>query len=113
MEQITVDRRITTRRNGRQGGRRTTDRAASPASIAICPRCRHDATILAGEAEGGWWFVCDSCDNLWDQRLAAKRPPVELEVASPRRTSRLERASGSRLSNAALSWWKFAVGRPG
>jgi hypothetical protein len=113
MQQITVDRRITTRRCGRQGGRRATDRAASSSSVARCPRCRQSATILAGEAEGGWWFVCDSCDNLWDQRLAANRPPLELEVASTRSTSRPERASGSRLSNAALSCWRFAVGRPG
>jgi hypothetical protein len=23
---------------------------------------------LAGEAEGGWRFVCLACDHLWDQR---------------------------------------------
>jgi hypothetical protein len=23
---------------------------------------------LAGEADGGWWFVCMACDHLWDQR---------------------------------------------
>jgi hypothetical protein len=24
--------------------------------------------MLAGESDGGWWFVCAACDHLWDER---------------------------------------------
>jgi hypothetical protein len=24
--------------------------------------------VTAGESEDGWWFVCLTCDHLWDQR---------------------------------------------
>src|SRR5262245_60812619 len=108
MEPITVDRRISTRRHGRRGGRRATDQPASSTTTPLCPRCRQDATVLAGEAEGGWWFVCESCDCLWDQRLLANRSP-EKEVTSNQAASPAEPRSWR--SSAALSWLRFASGR--
>ena len=71
MQQITDDRRISSRRNGRHGGRRATDQPVNSLTIPVCPCCGLASTILAGEAEGGWWFLCDSCDHLWNQRCHA------------------------------------------
>jgi hypothetical protein len=113
MQQIVVDRRVSNRRTDRPGGRRSTDHPVESSSSPDCPCCGHHATILAGESEGGWWFVCESCDHLWDQRLVGNRAS-ELEVASAETRSRLEDPqSRSRLSSAALSWWRVALGRTG
>ena len=71
MQQVFIDNRIASRRSARGGGRRATDRPVSSTTRPVCPCCGQRSTILAGEADGGWWFVCDSCDNLWDQRLCA------------------------------------------
>jgi hypothetical protein len=69
MPETAVERRGSIRRNVRPGGRRATDRRAARATTPECPNCRRaGAAVLAGEAEGGWWFVCEICDHLWDQR---------------------------------------------
>jgi hypothetical protein len=112
MQQITIDRRVSSRRTGRPGGRRATDQPVTSTTTPVCPDCRQSATVLAGESDGGWWFVCDSCDYLWDQRLVANRPLSEFDLA-PGFTTRSKPPSGSWLSTAALSWWKLALGRPG
>lgn len=103
MKDVTVDRRISTRRAGRQSGRRSTDRPASSTASPRCPRCQQNVTILAGEAEGGWWFVCDACDHLWNRRLLLNQPIPQPDVTL--------RQSGSWLSSAASSCWRFALGR--
>lgn len=111
MQQIVVDRRVSNRRTDRAGGRRATDHPVNSSARPDCPCCGHDATILAGEAEGGWWFVCESCDHLWDQRLVGNRTS-EPDIASCDTGDRLkEPQSGPRLSSTALSWWRVALGR--
>lgn len=71
MQHMSTDRRTPSRRC-RGGGRRWTDAPVDPAVIPTCPTCRTaDMALLAGEAEGGWWFVCLACDHLWDQRQLA------------------------------------------
>ena len=72
MKESVVDRRTSTRRAGRAGGRRATDVPAAGTALPDCPKCRRAGiAMLAGEAEGGWWFVCFGCDHLWDQRRRA------------------------------------------
>ena len=66
-----IERRASDRRASRGGGRRTTDPKSRPFDPPVCPMCRTAGMAsLAGESEGGWWFVCLSCDYLWDQRQA-------------------------------------------
>jgi hypothetical protein len=70
---IATDRRTSNRRSSRGGGRRSIDPPATPADTPICPACQAEgAAILAGEADGGWWFVCLACDSLWDEREREK-----------------------------------------
>lgn len=70
MQQIAADRRTFNRRSFRGGGRRVTDPPSGPIGVPTCPTCRTvGVSLLAGEAEGGWWFVCLGCDYLWNQRL--------------------------------------------
>ncbi len=101
MQQFSVDRRISSRRIGREGGRRAPDRPVSASLTPVCPGCGQNATILAGEADGGWWFVCDSCDHLWDQRSAGDRTSNDRKVDSDKTRSRTEREA---LSRKTLSW---------
>ena len=69
MRQTEVDRRTRDRRRARGGGRRLSDSPPGAASSPACPNCRKTGVALqAGEAEGGWWFVCSDCDHMWDQR---------------------------------------------
>jgi hypothetical protein len=69
MTQITTDRRISSRRASRGGGRRTTDPPAVSLGVPTCQMCRKPGVaLLAGESEGGWWFVCLACDHLWNER---------------------------------------------
>jgi hypothetical protein len=69
MSQTAVSRRTSTRRSSRGSGRRATDQPKPTPSAPYCPACRKpDVAWLAGEAEGGWWFVCLECDHMWDQR---------------------------------------------
>jgi hypothetical protein len=69
MRQTEIDRRTRDRRRARGGGRRLSDSPSSAASSPACPNCRKTAVaVQAGEAEGGWWFVCADCDHMWDQR---------------------------------------------
>ena len=61
------------RRASRRGGRRLTDLPGRPFYQPTCPTCHETCTaVLAGESDGGWWFVCLSCDYLWDQRQATR-----------------------------------------
>ena len=110
MPHVTVDRRISSRRTGRQGGRRATDQPITSTTTPVCSRCGHSAAILAGEAEGGWWFVCDACDHMWNQRLVANRLFSELDIVSGA-TTRSKSPAGSWLPSAALTWWRLALGR--
>lgn len=69
MLQITPERRGADRRSPRGGGRRATDLTSRPLERPACPMCRESGrAALAGESDGGWWFVCLACDHLWDQR---------------------------------------------
>lgn len=111
MRVVTLDRSLPTRRNGRDGGRRRADQPGSSTVAPSCPRCRGGSPILAGEAEGGWWFVCDACDHLWDQRtlVNCRMSPRDnaTDVTAPS-----ESRSGSWLSNVTSSW-RVALGRSG
>ena len=111
MQQITVDRRVSSRRSARSGGRRSTDRQISSTATPVCPCCGQHDTVLAGEAEGGWWFVCDTCDHLWDQRRVRTDAAPEILVNSSNRGIRAEPRTASWLSSAALTWWRMASGR--
>ena len=111
MHQITVDRRVSSRRSGRSGGRRASDQQISSTVTPVCPCCGQRDTVLAGEGEGGWWFVCDSCDHLWDQRLVRSTASPEIQAIAIDRRVRPEPRTSSWLSSAALSWWKMASGR--
>jgi hypothetical protein len=69
MLDIATERRLSTRRSYRGGGRRAIDLQDSSADTPTCPRCRKPGVAsLAGESDGGWWFVCLACDHLWDRR---------------------------------------------
>ena len=70
MTVIATERRIYSRRSAsRGGGRRVSDTSARFASVPACPNCRQPGVAsLAGETEGGWWFVCFACDHLCNQR---------------------------------------------
>jgi hypothetical protein len=67
MGQVSQERRRADRRTDARGGRRVTDRAASPITAQFCPVCGGIANDV-GESEGGWWFVCLDCDHLWNER---------------------------------------------
>ena len=111
MQQFSVDRRISSRRTGRSGGRRASDRPVTSSTTPDCPCCGQSATILAGEADGGWWFVCDSCDHLWDQRLVGDRTIPDLQLTSGATRYRPELETGPRLFTRALSLWKPGLGK--
>jgi hypothetical protein len=69
MLQITSERRADDRRSPRGGGRRATDLTSRTTELPACPMCRESGVAaLAGESDGGWWFVCLACDHLWDHR---------------------------------------------
>jgi hypothetical protein len=98
-----VDRRASTR-----GGRRVTDLPGRPFYQPTCPTCREKCTaILAGESDGGWWFVCLSCDYLWDQRQVA-RDRIQTERLAAEVTAR-RRASPE--PRGASFWRRLAFGR--
>jgi hypothetical protein len=70
-ECLTERRQQTDRRSPARGGRRVTDRVDRRSDLPACPTCRErDSALMAGESDGGWWFVCLACDYLWDQRHA-------------------------------------------
>ena len=71
MPEISIERRVSDRRVCGGGGRRATDSTSRPFDPRVCPMCFSKGTAsLAGESDGGWWFVCLACDYLWDQRQA-------------------------------------------
>ena len=71
MLEIPTERRSSNRRVARDGGRRATDPPGRLSAQPVCPRCHQSGVAsLAGESEGGWWFVCLDCDHLWNQRQA-------------------------------------------
>lgn len=72
MQEVALDRRTASRRTARGGGRRVTDPAIGAQPVPDCPACLESGVAVpAGEADGGWWFVCLACDHLWDERQAA------------------------------------------
>jgi hypothetical protein len=78
MHRIDTERRVRNRRSIRDGGRRFTDGPPRPLDSPRCPACQKDTVALqAGEADGGWWFVCVACDHMWDER-----PFVARELAA-------------------------------
>ena len=69
MPTIETNRRTLSRCASRAGGRRATDRPSGDSDPPTCPKCHTGGVaVVAGEAEGGWWFVCLACDHLWDER---------------------------------------------
>ena len=77
MNRTEAERRMQDRRSVRDGGRRTTDGPPHPVDSPRCPACeRNTVALQAGEADGGWWFVCDACDHMWDERPLAGREPA-------------------------------------
>jgi hypothetical protein len=69
MERADLERRTFDRRASRGGGRRASDAPLVPTTSPMCPSClKSGVSLLAGEAESGWWFVCLACDHLWDER---------------------------------------------
>jgi hypothetical protein len=48
--------------------------------------------VLVAETEGGWWFLCENCDHVWDQRQQMCINPVrtapEGAAARPQRAPR-------------------------
>jgi hypothetical protein len=80
MQTIDVERRTFNRRVSRGGGRRATDMPLVPGTSPMCPSClKCGVSLLAGEAEGGWWFVCLACDHLWDERQHNTNPEKRAE----------------------------------
>ena len=69
MAKTQQDRRTADRRVRERGGRRSTDPPATPSTPSSCPSCGSTDVTEAGSAAGGWWFVCDRCDHLWDERV--------------------------------------------
>lgn len=115
MLEIAADRRTSNRRSSRGGGRRAIDPPVGPAGVPMCPTCRKAGVAsLAGEAEGGWWFVCLVCDHLWDQRQTASTtssdpqvlPGDEVHVLDTRNSA----AESARLSATLMLWWKTVCG---
>ena len=69
MQQNPSVRRGSDRRSSLGGGRRAADLGSRILELPECPMCRESGvSTLAGESDGGWWFVCLACDHLWDQR---------------------------------------------
>ncbi len=77
------ERRMMDRRLIRDGGRLFTDGPPHPMDSPRCPACHKDTPALqAGEADGGWWFVCVACDHMWNHRSCAAQDPAAC-VAQP------------------------------
>ena len=74
MVPLSQERRQNNRRADARGGRRATDTPALSIDAIACPSCGEAANEV-GESDGGWWFVCNSCDRLWNER---KRPADNL-----------------------------------
>lgn len=107
MQEIAADRRRCNRRSSRGGGRRVIDPPAGPTGVSTCPTChKADVALLAGEAEGGWWFVCLGCDDLWNQRHLASPTRSDPQVL-PRHEVH---ASDTCLSATLMLWWKTVWG---
>lgn len=104
MQEIAADRRTVNRRSSRGGGRRAIDPPGGSTDVPTCPDCRKaDVALLAGEAEGGWWFVCLGCDCLWNQRRLASPTWSDPQVLeSP--------AESARLPATLMVWWKTVWG---
>ena len=71
---LMADRRSPARRIRSGDGPISADLTLGADNPPSCPSCGGSATIEAGSAEGGWWFVCNDCDRLWDERLRRARP---------------------------------------
>ena len=85
------------------------DPPVDPTSVPACPICRKTGVaLLAGEAEGGWWFVCLACDHLWDQRQIASATlpdPQVLPGAEVHVLDNPDSAAGpARLSATVMVW---------
>lgn len=115
MQEIAADRRTLNRRSSRGGGRRKIDPPTGPTGVPTCPTCRKaDVALLAGEAEGGWWFVCLGCDYLWNQRHLAS-PTLSDPRVLPRNDVDASDtpdspAESARLSATLMLWWKTVWG---
>jgi len=97
MLDIPTERRLSNRRPFRGGGRRMTDLPDMSADTPLCPSClTRGVASLAGESEGGWWYVCLACDHLWDRRQPDHDGLYvdDLEVEEPRGSSFWRRLTG-------------------
>lgn len=81
---LSRERRQGERRADARGGRRATDRAGSCVTAQSCPSCGGIASEV-GEADGGWWFVCEGCDHFWNERerLVSDRPGAHADAHRP------------------------------
>ena len=71
---VSTERRRRERRVSLRGGRRFTDVSRDLPGTPSCPACeRNPAASAVGETEGGWWFVCQNCDYLWNERERAEQ----------------------------------------
>ena len=89
-----------------------TDLPVDSTSVPACPICRKaGVALLAGEAEGGWWFVCLACDHLWDQRHLASPTVSDPQVLPSDEVHVSDDADGAagpaRLSATVLVWSKM------
>jgi uncharacterized Zn ribbon protein len=82
------ERRQRDRRAHSRGGRRVTDRAAHAHSQLSCPSCKaEEMANEVSEADGGWWFVCDTCDHLWNERERRRQRPEASTLTDVQRSA--------------------------
>jgi hypothetical protein len=106
MDEVGVERRSSDRRSSRGGGRRLTDRPSRSDRVPACPAChKTDTALIAGEADGGWWFVCLVCDHLWDQRQQFVSAGLEPPLRDDSRLAAASSAARAIALFAALKWW--------
>jgi rubredoxin len=100
MINFSAEQRQRERRSSLRGGRRFTDVPGDLSSVPSCPACEGNAAASeVGEAEGGWWFVCRTCDHLWNER------------ERPGRQRSAEAGAGSAEKRGLLSWATVTVVR--
>ena len=101
MLQIPTERRVCERRASRCGGRRVTDQPGRPCDLPTCLVCHwQGVAALASESDGGWWFACPACNEVWDQRQAG-REPYEVTTEADHRA----------VHDACVSYRRLAVRR--
>jgi hypothetical protein len=62
--------------------------------------------VQAGESDGGWWFVCDACDNIWDQRQFVTVEREEADQLRARANAAAYVGVSATLFSKLFSWWR-------